>query len=696
VTSTLDLVPSLADSFDLVAASLPAALIGPELTPELRRLTRRLAPLPRAGFEVRLGSSPRVDLQQWLTTRDHEPQLLREHVRRAGWSGPAAQRLDAFLARWSDPADPLHGACAELWLEFDRTARLASVELPPLSLFLALGAAEVADRLRTTASALGILTGEGGARRSQIMLERCFDACPDGAFVSHVGLMLGRPEPSLRVNVKRLEAGSLPGYVSQLGWPGPLPAAVGVFAELRRLVDRITVCLDIGAAVSPELGFECALDGQPPADPRWSAFLGELVERGWCAPAKREALLGWPGLTVPGEESGPWPAPLIRDELLRGVDHLSAFERRLGHVKVTLGRTRRPEAKAYFGYFHTWLRPALGHDVGHGRVGSGRAEDLPGPPIDRALGFLLAARTQTGWWRDFSGVLGDDRRWRAGTGDEWVTAYVGAAVAGLARADARRAGRRAWALLVDRRPPGTGWGFNRLAPPDADSTAWALRLAAALGQEASPPAARTRERLDDYILADGGLATYRDGALGPPAAVDSTGWSRTAHACVTAAAAGLGSCRALEFLRRSHGEDGSWSGYWWEDPEYTTALAAEALHATRARADQVRVEAAVVWALGRIGPDGSVRQSAFATALCVRILRLAHDAATTQDQRRRCLSWLATHQRPDGAWPPSARLRVPPPHVTNPARHEGCTTIVDDAGIFTAATVLVALAGEQP
>lgn len=695
MSSARAVLPSLADSFDLLAPSLPPALIPPALTPELRQLTRRLAPLPRAGFEVRLGSSSRVDLQQWLTTRDHEPQILREHIRRAGWSGPTAGRLDEFLARWSDPADPLHVACAELWLEFDGTAQIASTELPPLSLFLALAAVDGTNRFQTTAAMIAALIGEGRAGFSRMSFERCFDACPDGALISHVGLMLGRPKPSLRVNVKRLDGESLPDYLSHVGWPGALPVAVGVFEELRRLVDRIAICLDIGVAVSPELGFECALDGQPPADPDWSAFLGKLVEWGWCTRAKREALVGWPGLTTPASSSASWPAPLIRDELLQGADRLSAFERRLSHVKITLGRTRLPEAKAYFGYFHTWLRPPLDHDdIGHSDIDPDRRKEPSGRPIDRALGFLLARRTQSGWWRDFSGVLSDDRRWRAGASDEWVTAYVGAALAGLTSDRAQRAARDGWALLVERRPPGIGWGFNRLAPPDADSTAWGLRLAAALGQGASPPARRSREALNGYILADGGLATYRDGALGLPSAADSVGWSRTAHVCVTAAAACLGCRPALEFLRRAQREDGSWTGYWWEDAEYTTALAADALHATPGSADQERVEAAAVWAVGRIGLDGSVRQSAFATALCVRILNLVDDPAVTRDHRRRCIAWLSAHQRPDGAWPPSARLRVPGPEVANPAGVESCTSTFDDAGVFTTATVLMALASE--
>jgi hypothetical protein len=692
LTSAAATAPSLADSFDLLAPSLPAALVAPALLPELRTMASTLAALPRAGLEVRLGPSPHVDLQQWFTTREREPQRLLDHVRRAGWSGPVARRLDGFLTRWSDASKELHDTVTELWLEFDYAAAPGARPLSPLSLFL--GMAPDADALQTTFAALDALLGEGQAAPWRTQLAKCIEGCPDGARVSHIGLMLGRDTPSLRANVKNLSGEALPVYLREIGWPGALGDAVDLFATFRPLVDRVALCLDVGVGIKPELGFECSLDGQPPANPRWATLMRALVDRGWCSPAKSEALLEWPGLTTPANAAAPWPAELIRSELLRGSDQLTAFERQLSHVKLTLGRGPQPEAKAYFGYFHTWLRPPHDHDEAapsqppsrpRVSVRAGRSTPVStDATIDGALGFLLAARTPKGWWLDFSGVLENNRRWRAGASDEWVSAYVGGALAGIDSDIARRAARRTWGLLVARRPPGAGWGFNRSSAPDADSTAWALRLAAAIREHRSPHAQLARAALNDYVRADGGLATYCDDSL--------AGWSRTSHACVTAAAAGVTTHPVLEFLRRAQAGDGSWSAYWWEDPEYPTALAAEALAASGALADRARVASAVAWATRRIGPDGSAANSPFATAWCVGLLGLTDDDASTSS-RRRAVEWLVDRQREDGSWLASARLVVPPPHVSQPAAAAECTKTHDDARIFTTATVLAALTG---
>src|SRR5205085_779729 len=70
------------------------------------------------------------------------------------------------------------------------------------------------------------------------------------------------------------------------------------------------------------------------------------------------------------------------------------------------------------------------------------------------------------------------------------------------------------------------------------------------------------------------------------------GWCATSHACVTAAAASVGYEPGREFLRSAQHADGSWRSYWWDDDEYATALAAEALAATGDPDDRARVDEA--------------------------------------------------------------------------------------------------------
>jgi Prenyltransferase and squalene oxidase repeat len=706
---------TLAAAFDVVRSKLPAALVAPPIQTELQRLAGMLAPLPRAGFEVRLGACPDVDVQQWLTASGDEPRRLREHLSRQGWDSPATRGLERFLSDWGDPTHHLHDEIGELWLEFDRGAAGPPDELPPLSLFAGLNDIGGRDGLELAASFLDAVAPAERPALWMANLERCFAGCPKGAFVSHIGLMLERPVSFLRVNVKRLEPDALPSYLHQVGWRGPLDEAVRAMSRIRPLVDGVTTCLDVGSQVSGRLGLECTIEGQPPSNPRWAGFLDTLVEWDLCTGAKRDALLQWPGVTTPLDTDAPWPAPLIRAELLRGADHFTAFERRLSHVKITLGSRGCPDAKAYFGFFHAWLRPGLDSEearpakvVAPEALAPRRVGHPPATAIARAVAFLLASRSRSGWWRDFSGVLENGLTWRAGCSDEWVTAFVATALASLPERSAQQAAREAWDLLRRRRPPGAGWGYNRLTPGDADSTAWGLRLAEAVGERLSPHAIAGRDALARHVIADGGLTTYTLDAFDRPPSTRTSredaygGWACTSHACVTAVAArAIADDRPLDFLRRSQRSDGSWSGYWWADPEYTTALASEALAATGRAADAQRVQAAGAWGLGRLASDGSVRQAPFATAWCVRLLALADNASTgapaAREYRRRATAWLRDQQREDGSWESSARLLVHQPQTRDPAHSDlPPTRTFDDARVFTTAAVLSALGTDQP
>src|SRR5262249_10849069 len=160
---------------------------------------------------------------------------------------------------------------------------------------------------------------------------------------------------------------------------------------------------------------------------------------------------------------------------------------------------------------------------------------------------------------------------------------------------------------------GSGWGYHALLPPDADTTTWVLRLAEELGAPARARLRAARDFVERLTRPDGGVATYR-GADAPqleeflrmPGPYD--GWCGV-HTCVTAAAAVLGhDPEQIEFLVRAQRGDGSWTGHWWDDDEYTTARAVEAL--ARRGEHNAAVTRAVEWASARAG--GST--SAFATA----------------------------------------------------------------------------------
>ena len=333
-----------------------------------------------------------------------------------------------------------------------------------------------------------------------------------------------------------------------------------------------------------------------------------------------------------------------------------------------------------------------------------------------AIEFLISQRDQLGWWRDF-----DEG---AGSSDEWVTAYVSSMLAATNDDCSIQAAHGSWKLLKWRRWWLPGWGYNGLFPPDADSTLWALQLAAHVGDKGSVRVRRALRFLSRHVRSSGGLTTFaedgpirRSTRLGATAGEGSqnsfsfAGWCGP-HLCITALAASLpsfeGRAKAMDYIRRAQHANGSWTGYWWCDPEYPTALAIEALSTSAEKEDRARIERAVTWAVRRVAyyseeriirPTTLEEEHAFAAAWAARILLHTQENDRVQAALKTVVARLLAQQCADGSWAPSAKQRIPPPDVTDPEAYpnwrfnvRGNGSIkIDHNRCFTTATVLGAL-----
>lgn len=351
------LLSPLTESLDVLLPNLMPTLVGSDAVLALKSLAGNLAPILRGGFECRLSANaPQVDLQQCIFREESELALLRDFVAAAiakkgisvdyGWG-----KLQAFLDEWQSTLQ----AIPEIWLEFDVKASSNCLPLPAIFLGLPQEASPALDSYKIAAKSLDLLLGHSGWREWQDNLDRCFSPCPKNVFVSHVGAMLSRNFPALRVNVKRLQPDTLVGYLQEIGWQGETKEVEALMAELFALCDRITVCLDVGAKVYPQIGLECIFMDQPQHEPRWHIFLDYLVERGLCDPEKREALLDWTGQSNPVNSPAPWPRDLIAASLLQSMERFTMFDRRLSHIKVSWRSQHPLEAKAYLWFEHKLL-----------------------------------------------------------------------------------------------------------------------------------------------------------------------------------------------------------------------------------------------------------------------------------------------------------------------------------------------------
>ena len=339
---------------DVLALALPA--LPPELAPDpvqrsLQRSATDLAPVHRGGLEVRLGANdPRVDLQQCIVPSDGEPGRALAHLR----ARPAEPALAGLVERWGDPANGWHEQIAEIWLEYDRPEPGAGPAVPSVFIGLPQTVSGGSRKLEVVEGVLDVLLGVTWLPWRE-SLRRAFEACHD-AFVSHVGVMLSRQTHTLRLNFKRLRPDTLMAHLRRVGWSADEGDLLSVALPLFDLADRVTVCLDVGQAVAPGVGFECIVDPGPEEQKRWERLLDHCVQRGWCTPGKRSALLRWPGTETPPESVAPWPDALIAESLTQPPGTLGVFERRLSHVKVVHQPGQEPRGKGYLWFGHEWHR----------------------------------------------------------------------------------------------------------------------------------------------------------------------------------------------------------------------------------------------------------------------------------------------------------------------------------------------------
>ena len=505
----------------------------------LAQVAAAAPPFNAVGLECRLAEDDwQLDFQ--LGTRRAEcDSVVRFFERRYDDLSPAWERVFSFCREWSTPGTRLHGGVAELWCELDVDLQGDEPTLNQLvpSVFVAFE--PLARDLRSTVeSVLETFAPEQSVERAQDVLACCTAACPPGARVSHLGVMLGRSVAGLRVHVTGVRPPEVERFLTDVGWQGDASAVSATTRLLLDHGDQAVLCLNVVDGVLPGIGIECFFDQKRGIDPRWRPLFGHLASVGLASAERVEALVRWPIVLTPADV--PWPEDLIVRSLTQPATVFGVIERRLSHVKLALDHDGHTTAKAYFGAGHVWQRPR-----------DAAKTQRPSPPTrpaasvadaaEAALMFLLRARNQGGWWRDFfdRGRPADiEHRITGYASDEWVTAYIASM---LATVD-REAAVEALELLLARHRDGDGWGYHALLPADADTTTWVLRLADSVDARSHPRLVHGRAFVGGLVGSSGGVATYPREAAGAletflqlPGPYD--GWCAE-HVCVTAAASG--------------------------------------------------------------------------------------------------------------------------------------------------------------
>ena len=656
---------TLADVLGLIAPLASAVFPAPALAIAMER-ARQLPPVAMGGFEFS------------LLDDDGEVDLMQSHAMDQRGAARLIGFLDRHYAQATGPWPWLREIAAQdregignIWLEFDAKA---GPDAPP-SVFLEFDRAAPVPTQRIYDALDRMPLANRQAQKAA--LEQIIAALPAHARISHLGAMFSRADTPLRVNIKRIKSHELAGFVSRIG----LDVCTTEAALLVERAYRATVCLDIIEELLPRIGLEFSFSGWPINEAGWRE-LCDIVSPGAVREQNWAMFHGWASTFTPVDAADYWPTYCILDEISDPRDVSSIIECGPSHVKATYAPGQPTTLKAYVGF-----RPSLRQP--DGTIIACEGPMVPPRPkaatfeeaIARGVDFLMEERTQDGLWRDFAVY---DL-----CSEEWVSGYIGAHLLEIDHPAIRPAAQSAWEILRERRRVGEGWGYHRLAPPDADSTAWVLILAQRLGWNHDAVVLANQEFLRAHLDENGAAMTYSKTLLErtnqPLAQNEAHEQWYGKHGEVTASAALAGLPEAASNLLATQQACGSWESFWIASHAYPTGLACEALAMSDAPAARKAVLAASRWALDQLS---DTPRSAFDLAWLIRTA-LCHDEACNHASLASAIRSLADRQRDDGGWSGDCGM-IQPVMDTNQSAIS-VIDVPDIHGSFTTATALAAL-----
>ncbi len=287
--------------------------------------------------------------------------------------------------------------------------------------------------------------------------------------------------------------------------------------------------------------------------------------------------------------------------------------------------------------------------------------------IQHGCHALIDAQKSCGCWEDYQLPVGKS--------DQWVTAYVGLALAeaykviGDDRILVSACKALDW-LLKQRRLQG-GIGYNGSIEADADSTAQLVLFTLAVGGDPLP---EDLHFLHIHQKPDGGFTTFR---------CREDAWGQS-HPCVTGVVA-----RALtlagfpydnvgvhRYLSTCLGDDGLWPSYWWLSPAYASFFNMLYLSEDIASTNAI---------MAKEQPCVLAPNNIMDLALCLGLLRWIEVEPLVKEK---WLSVLLSLQNINGLWPSSRTLRVTNWECYKPWEQPEGKLYEDELGLMTTATVI--------
>ena len=270
----------------LVRCVLPEGLVDDR---GWERLSARAGRLPSSaadamfGFECRL-DDPEAAADLLLSVPGGTP-FAEALVGEGARGGPKAAALARFLSELQRPGSSLGAAIGLAALEYDI---VGTTDAPAPGVFFRSAAAGGYADPGVLAAAAALAAGRNENVSERRSVGHLLAALPPGAAVRWAGVFPDRKKRAVRLLVRALGAAGA-AFLSRIGWPGDTAAVEGIASAFRATdVDNRVLALDVAEdGVMPGLGVELSRPGRTGG---WREALDMMTRRGWCLPAKADAL----------------------------------------------------------------------------------------------------------------------------------------------------------------------------------------------------------------------------------------------------------------------------------------------------------------------------------------------------------------------------------------------------------------------
>lgn len=317
---------SLANSLSPMLQFLPDALANTHARRRLMDLAAALPSVHCALLECRFDNADVVDLSLGVLNDPAESHAVITSLRRMSTKHPGWTRVLGFVQDWRQPTRQDD----HIWLEFD----LDTPDLTPPSVFLSTKGGAISHALDRL--------GTDTASQARAWLPRL----PATASLDFVGVMVPRPESSVRLNVSGLTGSDAWEWLRSYDVRLPDSCKQDFMAVFTS--GSVTMAVEAqGDQLGPRIGLEC----RPRNETERQTLFELCVLRGWSSKAALSVADTWPGTTSPMTGIG-FPPELILQAVLSDQNSPVRLVRHINHLKVAFDTNGATSAKVYLGYTH--------------------------------------------------------------------------------------------------------------------------------------------------------------------------------------------------------------------------------------------------------------------------------------------------------------------------------------------------------